>query len=86
MANFFKLYHTMSFLFLLWRCLIERQRKIKNKQTKNSNFWIGIYGENWAYSGKQIEEYTQILQHINRNKRLFYLKGLKAKNHILSLL
>ena len=65
---------------------IERARKIKNKPTKNSNFWIGIYGENWAYSGKKIEDYTQILININRNKRLFYLKGLKAKNHILSLL
>lgn len=65
---------------------VERTRKIHKKNTKNSNFRVGIYGENWANNVKEIEEYAKILQNINRNKRLFYLKGLKARNHILSLL
>ncbi len=44
-----------------------------------------MYGENWASSGQEIEEWAKQLEVINPNKRRFYQRGLKAKQYILSL-
>ncbi len=64
---------------------VERQRKVRQKTTKNSNFWVGMYGENWARAGQEMEEWVQKLEQINPNKRRFYQRGLKAQQYILSL-
>ncbi len=54
-------------------------------QTKNSNFWVGLYGENWAKGGIEMEKWAQQLEQINPNKRRFYQRGLKAQQYILSI-
>jgi hypothetical protein len=64
---------------------VERQRTIKQKPTKNSNFWVGLYGENRAQGGTEMEKWAKQLGQINPNKRLFYQRGLKAQQYILSL-
>ena len=64
---------------------VERQRNIKQKPTKNSNFWVGMYGESWAQGGIEMEKWVKELEQINRNKRLFYRRGLKAQQYILSI-
>ena len=67
------------------KCYVERQRTIKQKPTKNSNFWVGMYGENWARCGTEMEKWAEKLGQINPNKRRFYQRGLKAKQYILSI-
>jgi hypothetical protein len=67
------------------RYYVERRRNIKQKPTKNSNFWVGLYGENWAKEGIEIEKQAQQLELINPNKRRFYQRGLKAQQYILSI-
>ena len=57
----------------------------KQKNTKNSQFRVGIYGENWAKEGKEMGELAKQLEGINPNKRRFYQRGLKAQQYILSL-
>ena len=64
---------------------VERQRKVQPKNTKNSNFWVGMYGENWAIEGKGMEELAKQLEVINPKPRRFYQRGLKAQQYILSL-
>jgi len=67
------------------RFYVERQRTIKQKPTKNSNFWVGVYGENWARGGIEMEKWAKQLEQINPNKRRFYQRGLKAQQYILSI-
>lgn len=67
------------------RFYVERQRNIKQKPTKNSNFWVGMYGESWAKGGIEMEKWAKELERINPNKRRFYQRGLKAQQYILSI-
>jgi hypothetical protein len=75
------------------RFYVERRRNIKQKSTKNSHpstklrasFWVGLYGENWAKGGIEMEKWAQQLERINPNKRQFYQRGLKAQQYILSI-
>lgn len=67
------------------RFYVERQRTIKQKPTKNSNFWVGMYGESWVQGGIEIEKWAKKIEQINPNKRLFYRRGLKAQQYILSI-
>ena len=61
---------------------IARQRKVKQMPTKNSNFWIGLYGSRWLISDEFIKERVEKLMSLNRNKLPFYQKGLRAMSII----
>ncbi|NJO93919.1 MAG: hypothetical protein HC820_05360 [Hydrococcus sp. RM1_1_31] len=57
---------------------IGRERKIQQSLTRNSNFWLGLYGDVWIIAREFVERWVEELMRVNPNKRLFYLKGLRA--------
>jgi hypothetical protein len=61
---------------------ISRLRKIKQNLTKNSNFWIGLYGDVWTITREFVKEWVEELMRLNSNKLPFYHRGLKAMNII----
>lgn len=61
---------------------IGRLRKIKQYLTKNSNFWLGLYGDVWVISSEFVGEWVEELMRLNSNKLLFYQRGLRAMNII----
>jgi hypothetical protein len=61
---------------------IGRKRKIQQSLTKNSNFWIGLYGDVWLLAREFIIEWIEELMRTNPNKLLFYQKGLRAMSVI----
>lgn len=64
---------------------IGRLRNFKQSKTKNSNFWLGLYGNVWIITRKFVEQWVEELIRINLNKLEFYQKGLKAMNIIQQL-
>jgi hypothetical protein len=56
--------------------------KIKQSLTKNSNFWIGLYGDVWTITRKLVKEWVEELMRLNSNKLPFYQRGLRAMNII----
>jgi len=46
--------------------------------TKNSKFWLGLYGSLWIPSQTFVKDWVQRLMKLNRNKLPFYQKGLRA--------
>jgi hypothetical protein len=61
---------------------IGRLRKVKQFRTKNSHFWIGLYGNVWIISQTFLGDWVDELIKLNPNKLPFYLRGLKAMNII----
>lgn len=61
---------------------IGRLRKIKQRLTKNSNFWIGLYGDLWIITREFVREWVEEYMRGNLNKLPFYQRGLKAMNII----
>jgi hypothetical protein len=57
---------------------ITRFRKVKNVVTKNSHFWIGLYGSLWMLTYSFVRKLVQQLIQFNRNKLPFYQRGLRA--------
>jgi hypothetical protein len=57
---------------------IGRERKFKQSKTKNSNFWLGLYGDVWIISKEFVAEWVEELMRLNLNKLPFYQKGLRA--------
>lgn len=57
---------------------VGRLRKIKQFITKNSNFWLGLYGNVWIIAKDFIGRWVEKLMRVNLNKLPFYLKGLRA--------
>lgn len=61
---------------------IGRLRKIKQCLTKNSNFWIGLYGDLWMIRREFVREWVEEYMRVNLNKLPFDQRGLKAMNII----
>jgi len=57
---------------------MNRLRNVKHVVTKNSNFWLGLYGSLWIQSQTFVQDWVQQLMRLNRNKLPFYQKGLRA--------
>jgi Transposase DDE domain len=57
---------------------IGRLRKIKQSLTKNSNFWLGLYGDVWIIARDFVAQWVEELMRVNPNKFPFYQKGLRA--------
>lgn len=49
---------------------------------RHSQFWIGLYGENWLTSFYQCQEWVEEMLSFIGNKKPFYQKGLRAINLI----
>jgi hypothetical protein len=61
---------------------IGRLRKIKQSLTKNSNFWLGLYGNVWIITREFVGQWVEELMRANLNKLPFYHKGLRAMSII----
>jgi hypothetical protein len=61
---------------------IGRKRKVKQTLSKNSNFWIGLYGSSWIICHHKMKDWVEEIMRINSNKLPFYQRGLKAMNII----
>jgi hypothetical protein len=61
---------------------IGRLRKVQQSLTKNSNFWLGLYGDVWIIARDFVAQWVEELMRVNPNKLPFYLKGLRAMNII----
>ncbi|MGV2831548.1 hypothetical protein [Myxosarcina sp. GI1(2024)] len=57
---------------------IGRHRKIKQSLTRNSYFWLGLYGSSWLVSFTLMKEWINKLMWLNLNKLPFYQRGLRA--------
>jgi hypothetical protein len=57
---------------------IGRMRKVKQTMTKNSNFWVGLYGSSWVVSSDFLRDWVEKIMRINRNKLPFYQRGQQA--------
>ncbi len=57
----------------------------KQKNQRNSNFWLGLYGTAWIDIENNYEQEVKKIRELNLNKRKFYLRGIKAKEKIRSL-
>lgn len=61
---------------------IGRLRKVKQTLTKNSHFWIGLYGDIWIISQTFLSDWLEELMRLNPNKLPFYQRGLRAMSII----
>ena len=53
------------------------QEKSRNRK-RHSNFWIGLYGQNWIVAWNECQAWIEELVGCIRNKQSFYLRGLRA--------
>lgn len=57
---------------------INRFRKVQQSLTKNSNFWIGLYGDVWVIGMEFLSDWSQKLMRMAPNKLPFFQRGLRA--------
>jgi len=57
---------------------VSRLRKVKHSLTRNSNFWIGLYGSGWIIGVEFLSDWTDQLISMTPNKLPFFQKGLRA--------
>ena len=53
------------------------QEKNRN-QKRHSNFWIGLYGQNWIVAWHECQAWVEELVGFIRNKQGYYQRGLRA--------
>jgi hypothetical protein len=59
----------------------EKKRKIK----RNSDFWVGLYGEIWINNYDNYQEEVEKIMARNKNKQKFYQQGIKVKEKLEKL-
>jgi hypothetical protein len=57
---------------------VGRVKEIERIERRHSSFYIGLYGRDWVNFVKPYEDLVNKLMILNRNKRLFYQRGLRA--------
>lgn len=55
-----------------------RLQETGRTRRRHSNFWVGLYGENWLIAFDSCQEWVESMLSFVRNKKLFYQKGLRA--------
>ena len=55
-----------------------RSQEKGRTRKRHSNFWIGLYGQNWIVAGNECRAWVEELISSIRNKHSFYQKGLRA--------
>jgi Transposase DDE domain len=63
-----------------------RTKEYGRLTNRHSSFHVGLYGENWAQFKHNCEELVEQLMRINSNKLEYYLRGMRAREIILSTL
>ncbi|RCJ39571.1 transposase [Nostoc minutum NIES-26] len=57
--------------------ICRRQEKNRTKK-RHSNFWIGLYGQNWIVAWHECQAWVEQLVGSIRNKQAYYQRGLRA--------
>ena len=65
---------------------IGRVKETGQNERRHSSFYIGLYGQNWVNFMDGCADNVAELMKLNRNKRKYYQKGLRAMELILSAL
>jgi hypothetical protein len=55
-----------------------RTQEKSRTSKRHSNFWIGLYGQNWIVAWNECQAWVEELVASIRNKQSFYLRGLRA--------
>src|SRR4028119_1159021 len=55
-----------------------RPQETGRTRRRHSNFWIGLYGENWRIAFNYCQEWVESMIGLVRNKKSFYQRGLRA--------
>ena len=55
-----------------------RLQETGRTRRRHSNFWVGLYGENWLIAVDFCQEWVESMLSLVRNKKPFYQKGLRA--------
>lgn len=55
-----------------------RSQEKGRTRKRHSNFWIGLYGQNWIVAFHECQAWVQELISSIRNKQTFYRRGLRA--------
>lgn len=55
-----------------------RSKEKGRTRKRHSNFWIGLYGQNWINAFVECQEWIEKLMRLILNKRAFYQRGLNA--------
>jgi hypothetical protein len=55
-----------------------RQEEKKRNEKRHSNFWIGLYGQNWIVAWHECQAWVEELVAFSRNKQAYYQRGLRA--------
>ncbi len=55
-----------------------RSQEKGRKRIRHSDFWIGLYGQNWIVAFHECQLWVEELIGFIRNKQSFYQRGLKA--------
>ena len=59
-----------------------RSQEKNRSRKRHSNFWIGLYGQNWIVAFHECEIWVEELMNSIRNKQTFYRRGLQAMSLI----
>lgn len=57
---------------------VSRLRKVKRARTRNSSFWVGLYGSVWIIGIEFLSDWTEKLISMTPNKLPFFHRGLRA--------
>ena len=60
-----------------------RLQETGRTRRRHSNFWVGLYGENWLIAFYQCQSWVEEMLSFIRNKKSFYQRGFRAINLIL---
>ena len=55
-----------------------RPQETGRTRRRHSNFWIGLYGENWLIAFEYCQEWVESMIGLVRNKKSLYQRGLRA--------
>lgn len=61
-----------------------RPQEPRRMQRRHSNFWVGLSGQSWLNNLHLSIDWVGQWMRINRNKRLYYQRGLQAIDLIQS--
>jgi hypothetical protein len=59
-----------------------RLQETGRTRRRHSNFWLGLYGENWLIAFHQCQSWVEEMLSFIRNKKSFYQRGFRAINLI----
>jgi Transposase DDE domain len=65
---------------------VARKKEYGRSQRRHSNFYIGIYGQNWVNFISDFQDLVQNLMRLSRHKLENYLQGMRAMELIRSAL